>query len=279
VDHHRIHVFRFYRREPLEFLQVDVFHAYLLWGMPVLKEAEMLEGRVSMPQRGLTHIAPVRENMFRLLQVEALLNSRRNSAKRERYRRRLLEYAAAHVPELRREVRTRLSRFALPALGRLRAGAYPAFRWYMRLTRIDFLLRRVLSRPAEVARFILARRSDDRLRFDTRPCGAVVRVNACVQGARDATYAALDALVHANAIDEWLPRAGSSARFSGKERRVLEQGGLLLEFTRGAGHDIAVAEDAAIREVTAALLSFLIRRHSILCGSADFEPHAEAVPA
>lgn len=277
VEHHRIEVFRFYRLEPLEFLQVDVFHAYLLWGLPVLKEAEMLEGRQCIPERRLTHIAPVKENTFRLLQVEALLGSKRNAAKRERYRGRLLAYATAHGPGLRASVSRYLSPLALQALEALRINQLTAFRVWMRLARVHFLLRALTRRPAETVRYILARRRDERMRFDTQPCGAVLRVRADGPRPGELLRATLNGLVRANAIDEWRERSAGDGGFSRRERAVLEQGGLLIEFPAAGDTDIVIDEASDAATVTATLLSFLIRRHRILHGSAEFSQHAHEV--
>ncbi|MGA3026472.1 MAG: hypothetical protein ABSF98_17035 [Bryobacteraceae bacterium] len=274
VEHHRIEVFRFYRLEPFEFLQVDVFHAYLLWGLPVLKEAEMLEGRQRIPERRLAHIAPAKENMYRLLQVEALFRSKRNGAKRERYRRRLLEYATAHGPELRASVAACLSPLALRALEALRNGDGVPFRRWMALARVHFLLGAIVRRPAETVRYILARRRDERMRFETRPCGAVLRVRASGTRAGVLLRAALSELVCVNAIDEWRERSAGGG-FSRRERDVLEQGGLLIEFSTAGEYDVAIDENADAATVITALQSFLIRRHRILHGSAEFSPLAQ----
>jgi hypothetical protein len=275
VQHHRIEVFRFYRLEPLEFLQVDIFHAYLLWGLPVLREAGMLEGRQYVPERRLTHIAPVKESTFRLLQVEALLLSKRNRAKCNRYRTRLLDYAAAHGRELQKSVAGSLSPLALRALEALRRGDGGAFRGWMRLARVHFLLRALIYRPVETVRCILARRRDERMRFETRPCGAVLRVHTSGTRARALLRTALNALARANAIDEWRERGlrvGGSAR---RERAVLEQGGLLVEFPVAGECDVTIDENTDAATLTAALLSFLIRRHRILHGSPEFSRPAQ----
>ncbi len=107
-------------------------------------------------------------------------------------------------------------------------------------------------------------------RFDTQPCGAVLRVRASGREARDAVYSALDSLVHANAIDLWGALPANADGLSGKERAALEQGAFLLTFSDGPCYDIAVEENADPEGVTTALLSFLIRRQAILHGSAEF---------
>lgn len=114
------------------------------------------------------------------------------------------------------------------------------------------------------------------LRGQTEPCGAVLRVKASGQTARDSVYSALDSLVHANAIDAWGALPANEDGLSSKQRHALEQGVLLLRFCGGSGFDIAVEEDTDAREVTIAALFFLIRRHAVLLCSAECMPQGVA---
>ena len=41
---HHVEVFRFYRFSPPEFLEVDLFHGYFVWGVPLFDEQRLLAG-------------------------------------------------------------------------------------------------------------------------------------------------------------------------------------------------------------------------------------------
>ncbi len=93
---HHIEIFRYYSHGDQCFLQVDLFHSYLIWGLPFLTEDELLTGRVSDQQRGLTRIDPVKENTFRLLQIQGLIGYKHSTAKIARYRDRILRFDREH---------------------------------------------------------------------------------------------------------------------------------------------------------------------------------------
>jgi hypothetical protein len=88
--HHRIEVFRCYITES-EYLQIDLFHAFLLWGLPLFNELDLLSDRMK-DERGFTRINNHHENLFRMLQIHRL-NGTGAYDKIQRYRQRLLEHA------------------------------------------------------------------------------------------------------------------------------------------------------------------------------------------
>lgn len=90
--HHNIEIFRFYRLQPLEYLQVDLFHGFGLWGLELFNETQLLNDRVYVPEKGFSRISPVSENIIRIFQIYSIRKQKINREKITRYTKRISEF-------------------------------------------------------------------------------------------------------------------------------------------------------------------------------------------
>ena len=277
VVHHRIEVFRFYRAEPREFLQIDVFHALVVLGLPLLNESELLEGRHFDATRGLFRINPLKENAYRLVQIEAVLHSRRRAAKRQRYILRLKACLWQRPTEFTEVLKRHFSPFAVAAARALCRDDLRRFAWNMRLARAHFLLWVGARNPGRTVSYLRARRAESRLRFKTRTCGTELRAWTAGEAERRIFCGVLDSFAQRNVIDEWIELPSDARDYTTHQSGVLEQGGLLVRWTSEERADLRVPHGADQDGIAGELMAFLVRRHTLLYGNQAAEKPVEAV--
>lgn len=259
--HHNIEVFRFIRTRPLQFLQVDVFHGYVLRGLPLYDEAQMLDGRIHDEARGITRIDPLKENAYRLVQILGLYPEAQQ--KRERYRKRLLEFRAAHRASFDDHLRAIFGAVGVRAADALECGDIPGFLRRMRWARVWFALKFTLRHAFVMPRYIATRVRDQVLRFYARQCGYVLRVRAADARQQQALRRAMDSLVQNSFIDEWF-ECEAGARRSLHDYRAMEQGAIIVQWTGSQNADIDLARYADIDDITEAVLNKCRSRHKSL---------------
>lgn len=275
--HHRHEVFRFYRVEPLEYLQVEAFHADIVCGLPLLDESQMLEDRRFDARRGLFHLAPAKENMYRMVQIAAEMRSGGSPAKLERYSTQLIAFARQWPEEFAAVLKLYFSPFAASAVRSLCRGDKSGFLRRARWARTHFVLRALLKRPVATTRYALVRRAENRLRFHVRQCGRVVKVSAESPKQRELFVQALDTLSRRRIVYEW--RETREVRVNPDQYPLLEHGGILIRWTPAEEADIRVDRHADTDSVTRQMMALLVSRHRVLHGSAEAVRTAEATPA
>jgi hypothetical protein len=263
VRHHHIEVFRFYRIAPPAFLEVDLFHAYLTAGLPLMDERDLLEGRIYDRRRGLTRIDPLKENAFRLLQIHGRMGQRRSRDKVDRYLARIAKFCESHNQEFRNFLRRRFSVFGVLALDALHEGEMKQFKKNMGLAKASFAIRSALRHPFRAARYMYARYQDNRARYGVRQCGCVFKICAGEKQRRDLATA-LDGLVYLNFFDEWSEKSGDEGHASWHERKVMEKGGLVIQWSAPEAAQLLLAESDDQATITGEIIRFLIGLHPCL---------------
>lgn len=258
---HNIEVFRFYRVFPAAFLQVDVFHGYLVWGFPLFEEGELLEGRIRSSNRQITHIDPLKENTFRLLQINGLLASRHSKEKIRRYRNKVLHFCGSENKRMHSCLRNYFSVFGERAVTALKAEKFDRFALNMRFAKAYFAVRFVVRRPFQSIEYSIARFKDHRKRYFSRQCGSTIRIFAPDDQCKNRLRAAMESLVELNVIDRWTERGAGATSVDWHEHKVMEQGGLAVKW---ANRDSAQFDITRYRQecaIAADIMSFLAGRH------------------
>jgi hypothetical protein len=264
VRRHHIEVFRLYRISPPRFLQLDIFHAYLVWGLPLFDEAQMLQGRLWREDGLLTHIDPLKENVFYLLKILGLMGPDRTARKVNRYRERMIGCCLNRGEQFRTLIRDAFSPYGVHSLDALRRGDLALFSKKMRAAKIDFLLRYLLHHPLLALRDLAARFRENRLRFRTRQCGFILTAHAASPAEGAMLGSVMDDLVKSNFIDEWTRQSAGNAGITRKERAVMEQGGLVVKWVEQIAARIDVSELKNREAVTGQIIRCLISRHRAL---------------
>jgi hypothetical protein len=272
VRDHNVEVFRLYVKDSLVCLQVDVFHAFHVHGVPLFDEQQLLGGRQRDPLRDIMRIDPDQENAIRLIQIFGLADAPR---KRERYRQRLLAHVLNHGDAFLEALR--------PSLGWLIGRGVRAFvendlsraKRYTDLARVWFLARYSLRHPVEAAERIFYRMLDYASRFYTNQCGCVGCFHAPEENVKDIIRSVLDQMVAGNFINHWAER--QPGRISFAEHIQLEQSSLLLRWTGPEDCDIDFGSCGTRGQVAALLVDFLASRHEPLTPSRT--PQTVAEPA
>jgi hypothetical protein len=265
---HHIEIFRYYRYPDQCFLQVDVFHSYLIWGLPFANEQELLEGRVSDRERRLTRIDPVKENTFRLLQIQGLIGHQHSLAKIARYRDRILRFDQEHREEFRRFLYRNFGTHSERILDALASQDWARYRKHMRIGKALFWMRFASRKPMHAAQFLAARLVESRKRYLARPCGGLVKVYVEDTRARDRVVAILSNLKRLNFIDQW-HEISSGARLDKEALIIREQGGLLIQWTQLGQADLRVTSEVSCTSIWQFIVNLLVRQHAALFRRAD----------
>ena len=261
--HHNIEIFRFYRVSPLEFLQIDVFHGYVNWGLPLMDESELVSGRRYDEQRRLTHIDPVKENIYRLAQVHGLRGSTRAIEKVNRYRGKVLAAFASHEVEFTGCLRCYFGNAGLDAVKALARGHTGRFTRAMHRAKATFAARFAVRHPGKTVRFVLQRIGDNRARFHSQQCGALLKVHA-EGAAREAFIRVMNALTQLNAFDRWAEKSAPAYRLTNRERNVMEQGGLVVEWADCSRASLVIEGNETTESIEPKVIACAVRRHTIL---------------
>lgn len=257
---HDIQIFRFYRYADGAFLQVDLFHAYLVWGLPFLNEEEMLEGRVHDAARGLTRIDPIKENTFRLLQLQGLIGWEHSVEKMARYRERVLRFEAERRDEFRAYLESRFPGYAERILEALARADWKAYRRTMTRAKAAFALRFAARDPISAVRLPAARLAEARKRYWTEPCGQRLPIGVDGPRTRERVVRALEALKRSNVIDHWVARRPRVLPDK-ISMDVREQGGLVVEWTEAAKGELRIADADSEETIRRRLLHVLVAHH------------------
>jgi hypothetical protein len=276
--HHNIEIFRFYRTSPLEFLQIDVFHGYVNWGLPLMDEAELLSERCYDAQRRLTHIDPVKENIFRLAQLHGLRGSKGAREKVSRYRRKILAALARFEVEYSGSIRRYFGKAGLDAVRALKSGNAGNFTRAMHRAKASFAVRFAFRHPGRTVRFIRERIGDNHARFHSQQCGALLKVHAADGEAREALIAVMNALTKVNAFDRWTENSDPKNRFTHRERNVMEQGGLVIEWTDRLGASLVIEGDESTESIRTKIIACAVARHTVLYSAEHGRVLLEAEP-
>ena len=257
---HWIEVFRFYRFSELEFIQVDIFHSHIVWGLPVLSERDLLQDRY-VNENAIVCAGPPVEAAQLLFKVRWSAESSKKT-KVVRYREQALKlwFGNAEARTFMRRVFSSAGVSAFEALAR--GDLDSCFRSIGRARAFAFT-RYVARHPFAAARHILARRFENRKRFVTNPCGRVANVYTKDKATREVVRLALNRLRDRTIVESWKELAGAR-EISSKHRRVMEQGGLIINWTDDACADLQFYAHSDIVSAGVAFLALLLRRHEIV---------------
>jgi len=262
VRDHNIEVFRLYAKDPLVCFQVDVFHAFLTHGVPLLDERQLLDGRERDPTLGVMRIDPQQENMIRLIQIAGLADAPR---KRERYRRRLISHARDHRFAFLETLSSFLGGFAPHAVTAIQEDDLRRAKRWTDFGRAWFFARFALSNPVRTGGLLVHRITDQTSRFCASQCGCVGRFHAPNEETRATIRGVLDEMTAGNLINRWTERP--SSRLGIRERLEMEQSSLLLRWTGANDCDVDFRACLSRSDVVSLLVDFLARRHKPLTAS------------
>ncbi len=265
IREHNIEVFRFYRISPPGYLQVDLFHGFLVWGLPLFNETALLENRERLQNQPFTTIDRVIENLFRLLQIEKLAGHRRGLDKAEKYRDRVLQFCGSREESLRRAVREAFGQTGLRALTHLQNGDMSAFGKAMRRGKLRFVLRHTAKHPFRAIKTLVARLKDQSRIRRTRQCGFVLRICAPDIALQKRLFDTLDALVQSNVLHEWTADAAWEPKTPGLERDVMLRCGLVVKWGKAREDTVLdLGSIASDDDLATQIMEHLIDRHRVL---------------
>jgi hypothetical protein len=249
---HRIHVFRLYDRTAGICLQIDLFGALLVAGLPLATADELVAS--SCREDWFNRIDPVIEDVYRLLQIGRLVALDASSERVERYVARFREALAVRGDEIRRVTDRELGAPGRRAISALEAGNLSQLERDVRWAKAMFCMRSLVRRPSHV-RAVVARLAD-RVRIQAvDPCGLSIPIASSDDSSVDALRTALDSLRDGGLVRDW------AIDGSRRERRsVLERGGVVVD-TQCADPELHVTADTSVAEIRDALLDRLVRRH------------------
>ena len=261
IRHHNIEVFRFYRVDPLDYLQIDVFHGFLIFAFPLYDEQQLLSGRLYDEPRSLTRMDPLKENVFRLFQIAGHYG--KSARKVARYRRALLAFRVDEPELFEQGFRATLSHLAVEAVEALERGDITSMLQKVRKVRLRFVMIAALRDPFAAPIYVVCRLIDHAKRFFTRQCGCTIRVYAPSEFQRAILRRLMSELVDYSVIDHWKECEGGVSR-SWHDHVIMEQGAIVIEWTGRPTAHVDLSTDPDRLTCVCAILSFLVARHKRL---------------
>jgi hypothetical protein len=261
--HHNIEIFQFYRLGPLDYLQIDVFHGYLAWGLPLMDEQEMLHGRVHDRTLGLTRIDPAKENAFRVLQIHGLGQEERTADKRARYRAKIEAFRAGQREKCLTTLRRYLGAFGVEAVNALLAGDTLKFLRAVARGKAYFFARYALRHPVSTLWQVAERFRENRKRFHGDPCGCFLTAHAATDRARCRFQIAMATLMKLNVLDEWVEQ-DTGNEINARLHNILEQGGIVVQWTDRDRASVIAEPGDDPDEIAVKVLNAYVPRHPAL---------------
>ena len=210
--------YRFHHLDPPETLHVDVVGSLTLWGQTLCTARELCESRVRDPLGRFSRLTGPCENGYRLFQIESLLRGIVSDVdKIERYRERVLAFAATDDRALARWGEEFGMRGVKHAIDALHGQDWPAFRAAVQRLKRGFLLYRVRRNTPDVAIATIRRCWWICRERYIAPCGPSFKLKV---GDREQWQSVLDRLVRARFLSGW-----------GKARRLRERHFAFVRFT------------------------------------------------
>ncbi len=222
---HNIEIFRFFHAQQLAYLQIDLFHGYLVNGLPFMTETELLSDRQSDP-RGFTRIHPGRENVFRMLQLHRLYTwDAEQTEKIMRYRTQVLSYAHDHESAFQAIISQHMGTAGLNALKALQHDHIQDYSQHITQFKRQFFWQFSLKNPVAALQNFAERIDDYVQGYWLDPCGQVLPFH----GDSQVLTEVLDTLVAHNLLSCWTQKRCEQSGLSWPERKTLERGGMVLK--------------------------------------------------
>jgi hypothetical protein len=263
VRSHNIDVFRLYSGNPLTCLQIDLFHGFLVHGVPLFDEQALLEGRSFYPAKGVTGMDLAKQNTYHLVQIATLYPE--SPEKLQRYRVKVMEYLSTEGKLFRKQLSQYFGPASGPALDALARNDLAVFQRLMKTARRHCLLQYARQHLGELPRIALHRLRDHISRFYADPCGSAVSICA-TQEDRPLIRSVMDELVGSGFMDTWIEKPNGRIGF--RDRLLMEQGAWVVTWTeaeaKGEKAVIDLRSTPDREAVVSALLHYAIRRHKAL---------------
>lgn len=267
IHEHNIDVFHFYKFDPMETLQVDLFRGFLILGLPLINAKDIIRSR-ELHESGLFHHTGLAlENILRLLQIHALLSAPNTEKKVKRYREKVLTFADSN----RRRMLDEAEKMRLPLhtdiFDALSVEDYQQFKTLLDRVKRRFIMSAVQKFPIQTARQLLARISDNNTFLPMQLCGSRILVQANEEGQKELVRTALDRLAASDFITSWRER-----RVHGfltiPERKILERKGALLEWAKPGATETAllISRDDDSDRIFEMLRDHIVFRHPKIYG-------------
>jgi len=264
VFEHNIDVYRFYTFDSNEYLQVDLFKGFLVWGIPLVSSDEVLRNR-ELHSSGLFYKPNISiENIFRLLQINSLIGNECDVKKVERYRDRVLKYCEIGSESLLEYGKKFGLIYIKESLGSLSMNDLNQFRFYMNKSKKNFFIKCFYNDPILSLRQLFSRVVEYYRLFHSSPCGSEISVYVQYENQKNMVKGELNRLIDTNFILCW-SELKSKHTYSLKERKVLERSGVLVKWVNYVSGDaICLGRDESGDEIFVKLRDYIIFRHEVV---------------
>ncbi len=271
---HNIQVFRFYGKNPLTFLQVDIFHGSLLWALPLYTEKQILAGRIHEDQHGFHKINPLIEHINHFLQIQKMLTYTDITAelfgtesKTERYRKKILAYHNEHSHDFETELTTLFSRHGLQALQALKSEKMLRFAEAIKQGKRHFFFRFLCHHPLQTLGLLWNRVRYQIYSGRLKPCGFLLKATATTDEEKQRVHDALQLLMDANVLIGFSVKWAEEPRLNKQERCIIERSGIVVKWCSHYSHDKnarVISNYKDPQTLAETILEQLIQRHELL---------------
>ena len=259
---HNIEVYCLYDLLSQRFLQIDLFHGFLVWGLPLFNSDELLVRREYDQQ--FYRIQPAIENLMRLFQINSLIDRPNTREKVQRYRMRVLNYYKLNQQCFMSEVRDKLSTDSDSLLSALLSNNLVQYKNIFQRAKRRLFVKLLMKQPLKSIQYLLNRLIDYLYLYLISPWGGVLDVCCLDKASRQSVLSVLDSLVRAKFIPSYKVCHGFSWLMRFKHAKYLERGGLIVRFHRNIKDEcIRVYEKTHLNEIVELIFSRLTRKQKI----------------
>lgn len=263
---HSVKQIRFYKLTDFTYLQVDLIHLFPLYGLALMGESEILIDREKDLDGKFYKISKSKENLIRVFQIFSLLGNNANSAKVARYSKRLVDYVLGNGSGglLKEGEKLGVGSAFLQVVNLYNSGDLKKFKNRMLIIKLKLLMIKVLKEPFLSIALIVKRIAFYIGTFFVPIQGCHI----CIYLGdihKSVVFSALKTLKEKDYITNWLVRDSNAPYFNKKEHKIMEIGGVLIQWLdkpKKSCVDLCkVVEDEEVLDI---LKYNIIFRHSVI---------------
>ncbi|WP_211828550.1 hypothetical protein [Kistimonas asteriae] len=258
-----INVFRAYHFESNTYIQIDLFNSLILLGLPIWDQEYLIESREYNKNNNIYHINTSIQNIYRMFQVNKLLQNRKlYEDKIERYRELVLKYSD-YNQDFKNIVLQFFDQEMINAIEQLKNKNYKLFKKLMFRVRLKFFFKKIHSLKYKML-FVTFLRVNDYIRtYFTRQCGFIVNVYFSNAGDKNKLKAVLTNMQKEGFIYCWDFYKNNIQGIKDKHK-VMERGGIVFKKVEQKDSDLCVTNETTLDDLRANLMKLLVNRHMVI---------------
>lgn len=265
MSHLHIDVYRLYLLNSPTMLQIDIFHGFSVWSLPLFNETELLEDRRADTAGRFTHINQSKETVFRILQINSLIGRDNTQEKIERYSRKVLSHWESNAGTLINTLKLVFGKHTDTIINSIERRDYSLLKQSVTRAKQSYILNGLIHKPGTTIYGAYRRAIGVLRQYIIRPCGFILMIRNPDDALKLRICQSMADLKQDGVLYCWTDRNAGSKWISRKERRMMERGGIVLKWGAGkSSREVDFASNIPTEKIRELIFQKLIRRHEII---------------